>query len=181
VGLAISADGHRQLKGTDQMKKQILACALALMLLACGGANILAGFRVGFSIGKPIAQDLAAQHVISQAAADAVIADVDDGINDASKAEQCVSLAGSSKPAKARCYFTLAQDLRGILARHHIGGAAKLDQIAAIANSVITALEAYFHQVTGDQPMLTAGVKTDPDKALESAMKKAKADMDALK
>ena len=165
----------------------VATLVLSIVLQGCGGFDILAGARAGFAVAKPVIQSLVDQKVIPQNVATTAIADVDDSLNAIGRAQQAVQgipaglTKAEAKIAKARVDFQLAQDLRSILARHHLGGNPKLDQIAAIADSVITALEAYFHQVTGDQPMARAGRAIDPDKALEAAMRKAKADMDSLK
>lgn len=162
-------------------KKLLSVILLSVMMLGgCGG--ILAGVRTGWAVGRPIVDDLVAQQVISADTGAKIKVDIDDGIGSAERGEQCVkNVTGTGtekKIGKARCYFQVAKDGRAILARHHITGNAKLERYVAIIESVLTALEEYFRNVTGPQDMAGA---VDADKELEGKMKAAEAQLKALR
>lgn len=133
----------------------------SFLLMSCGGSNLIAGFRVAFAASKPFVQSLVSSGALTQARADAATKDIDDGIAAAARAETCdkaITVTGSAKRvAEGKCYFALAQDLRGILARHNIGNNPRLDQIAAIASGAIEAFEQFFTTVT------TGPAVTGPD------------------
>jgi hypothetical protein len=160
------------------MTRSLMAFILTVCMLsqaACGG-GLIDSFKAGFGATKPFIQTLVSQGVIDQAKADAAIADIDDSLNFASVAQACVEAAGSSKPVKAQCYLTLANNLRTVLQRHNIGGSPQLDRIAVIAAAAIVAFEAYNSRVTST----AKGMRADPDKQLEADMKAVKRDLDAL-
>lgn len=159
--------------------KKTYAFILAVCILsqvACGG-SLISSFKAGFAATKPFVQTLVSQGVISQVKADAAIRDIDDGINFASVAQVCISAAGSSRASKAKCYLTLATNLRTILQRHNIGGSVQLDRVAAIVEAAILAFEAYTSRVVNES-VSSDGV--DADKQLETDMKKVRADLKAL-
>lgn len=151
-------------------------------MLTCGG--LLASIRSGWASTKPFIQNLASQGVISQAKADLAIRDVDDILVAGTVAEQCVNSITSSgnekKIAKARCYFTFAQSFRVILQRHNIGGSAQLDKIALIGESFIVALEEYFRRATAKPGEVSAQDVSDPDKTLESEIKRQREELKAI-
>lgn len=164
-------------------KLNILTISLCLLLSACSG--LLDGIRSGWAGVKPFVQVLVTQQVITQEKANAAIRDIDDVLIKAGDAEQCIknitSEGNAKKVAKAQCYYTFAQDFRAILARHNIGGNPRLDQIAAIGQGFIMALEEYFHRVTGGPR--ARGMATpvaDPDKALEDAIKARREELKAI-
>jgi hypothetical protein len=159
--------------------KPSLAFILTVCILsqvACG-SNLIASFKAGFAATKPFIQTLVSQGVISQAKADAAIADVDSSLDFASVAQTCLSAAASDRGAKAQCYLTLANNLRTILARHNIGGSPQLDRIATIAESAILAFQAYFNRVNSRAVGRNA---VDADKQLEADLKAVRADLKAL-
>lgn len=162
------------------IKRSIMATTLAVCILfqvACG-PNLIAGFKAGFAATKPFVQTLVSQGVISQAKADAAIADVDSSLDFASTAQACLSGA-SDKPAKAQCYLTLANNLRTVLERHNIGGSPQLDRIATIAEAAILAFQNYFNRVV-PRPGVRASSKVDPDAQLKADLEAVRADLKAL-
>ena len=166
-------------------KQSLTALILCAILVSGCGSNLITTFRVAVASSRPFINSLVNSGVITQEKANSVLADINAGIDVASRGETCVKgITGSgndSKVAKAKCYFALAQDLRGILARHNIGGNAKLDQIASIVEGAIAAFEEYFRSVTGTQNSITAGGRAeDPDKTLEAKMKSMQAQMKAV-
>jgi hypothetical protein len=171
-----------------------LSSALTLLLIACQGMSLATGFRVGFEAAKPFAQSLVESHVLTQEQADAATADIGDGITIAQHAESCIGDAkalpkAQRRIADAKCYYLAAQDLRGILARHHLN-IGKLNQLSILINGAISAFEAYYaavvKQPSGDA--VTAGPSAadeaageQADKELEQSLKKINEQLKALK
>lgn len=148
----------------------IVIIVLCVLVTGCG---LLDNIRSGWAGTKPFISTLVTQQVITQEKATAAIRDVDDVLVQADVAERCVKSITSSgnekKIAKAHCYFAFAQSFRMVLARHNIGGSARLDQIAAIGEGFIMALEEYFRRVT-NPPQVRAGSSgspPDPDNRLK--------------
>lgn len=162
----------------QRITRTIVALALCVVIAGCG---LLDNIRSGWAGTKPFIQTLVTQQVITQEKANAAIRDVDDTLVQADVAERCVksitSDGNAKKVAKAHCYFSFAQSFRVILARRNIGGNARLDQIAAIGEGFILALEEYFRRVTASGRVADAG---NPDKALEDAVKARRAELKAI-
>lgn len=171
-------------------QKLVLSIALSVCLLvgSCGGSDALTGFKVAFASARPFIQNSLVQSgVISQQKADLAVADIEDGLGDATKAQQCVSaitVSGKAKTvAKAKCYYELAEGLRSVLARHNLGGVKQLDAIATIAEGAIAAFESYYASVNGTAKAAPAGAlrsnsvagtpisEGDADKQLENSLK----------
>lgn len=165
----------------QRITRTIFTIALCVLLAGCG---LLGSIRSGWSGTRPFIQTLVTQQVITQEKATAAIRDVDDVLAQADVAERCVDSITSSgnekKVAKAHCYFTFAQSFRTVLARHNIGGSPRLDQIAAIGEGFIIALEEYFHRVTSPAQMTQGGGTSDPDKLLEAAVKSRRTELRAI-
>jgi len=164
------------------------ALALVLTLTACSG-GLLTGFRVGMRVTLPFVATLVTEGVISQAIADAVTGDINDGIDAAVNCDQCLkaipsSVTGAAKQAaKAKCYLGLASALRSILNRHHIEGVEQLNRIARIIEAGISAFEEYARNVGPEASKArTESMSADPDKTLKDAIQKMKEDLrDATK
>jgi hypothetical protein len=134
------------------LKRLLIVPLLSLALLSAGcDPNLATGFKIGLSAAKPFVQSLVTSGVLTQGVADLATTDVTDGVNSAVRAETCLKAVTVTGPGKrvgnAKCYFALAQDLRVILARHNLGGAPLLDQIATIVTGAIEAFEAYYTSV----------------------------------
>lgn len=158
----------------------LAAIVIAALFFSACDPNLIGSFRAGFGATKPFIQTLVSQGVISQAKADSAIKDVDDGLDFAAAAQTCESAAGNSKPAKAQCYLTLANNLRSILERHNIGGSPQLDRIAAIAQAAVAAFEAYHRSVNATSRSVAETAGIDPDKQLQEDLKAVKKDLKAL-
>ncbi len=181
------------------IRRTKLACAslVLIALMACSSSDFITSFRVAFSASKPVIEQIAETGAISKAHMDAALADVDVSIEAAGRCQMCIAnitAAGTQKKIeKAKCYYQLAQDLRAVLDNHHFQGDKRLDQISAIAEGVISALEEYSAAVNG-APAGKAGksatrsdsgktitVTGDPDKELERKMDGFATQLKALK
>lgn len=159
----------------------LIVCAVT----SCGGSGLIKAFRAGFAASKPAIQSLV-PGTISQAKADVVVRDVDDGITAAERGEQCIKSIVETGPQKrigqARCYLALASDLRAILARHNIGGSSRLDQIASLIEAAIAAFEEFNRAVTfgsmASPPSEDAGKAAE--KVLEEKLKDVERRLKAL-
>ena len=174
-------------------KRFLIAPVLALVLTVAACTNgLLRSFRAGMAATPPFVAVLVAEGVISQSVANAVTADVNEGIDAAVACDRCLkaipaSAAGTAKQAaKAKCYVGLAGNLRSILNRHNIGGVEQLERIARIIESGIGAFEEYARDV-GQESLVAAvprrrgvakSVKSEnPDKTLEQSIKQMKDDL----
>lgn len=166
------------------MKQRKLILAPVILALLLSGCGLLDDFKAGWGVGKPLIQAAADQKLITQERADAAKRDVDEGLDKASIADKCDDISSdvtdnARKVAKGRCYFTLAKDLRVILARHNLGGTATLDRFVGLADALIAALEGYYHQVTNAaQGIVASGV--DPDKELQRKIEELKVKLKAI-
>lgn len=148
------------------LRKSLIALVLSCALFAAGcSPNLATGFKIGLAASKPFVQSLVTSGVLTQGAADTATHDLGDGIDSATRGQNCLKLAKTSatgparRVANGRCYFTLAQELRVILARHGFAGAPQLDQIATIVQGAIEAFEAYNQAVVSSPPATRGRVR----------------------
>lgn len=163
----------------SSIAKRLGVLVLSVMFFtAC--PSLAQNFRVGLAAAKPFVQSLVPAF-ITQAQADLATTDVGDGIEAVIKTEQClkaITVTGAAKRvAKAQCYYTTAQDLKVILARHNLDS-PKLNQIATIVQAAISAFEAYYSQVNDETLSDDGGESADQE--LDRKMKDVKRQLDAL-
>lgn len=163
---------------------RIIVISLCLTMAGCS-AGLMRAFRVGLSPAPAFVASLVAEGVITQAVASIVTADINDIINAAVNGDRCLKAIPSSvtgKPkqaAKAKCYVALAGDLKGILARHNIGGVEQLSRIARIIEAGIAAFEEYSRDI-GEGAMaesMSTKPAENPDKKLEKSIKQFKGEL----
>lgn len=175
-------------------KRKLGILVLCLVLTACDG--LVGGFKAGLAASKPFVQSLVDSGAIPQTAANLAIADLTEGANDLTTAQQCLDQAkplagGAKRVAKAKCYYSAAQSLRQILARHNFDANAKLTRISTIVAGAIEAFEAYYTTVTTSTEAVgpTGGITStgadgisgeNADKELEARLKEAKRQLEEL-
>lgn len=164
---------------THRFTSLVLIVAMTLLLTAC--PNPASSFKAGFNATRPFVQSLVNSRVITQAQADRATGDISNGVDAAVVCENCLKAITSDGPAKkvakGRCYLTLANSLRGILARRNFAVNARLDQIALLVDGAIAAFEGYYQGTVGEG---TADVGEDNDKALAAKLKVLEQRMKAL-
>lgn len=171
-----------------------LILALSGILIACD--SLVSGFKAGLAASKPFVQSLVDSGSISSGEASNVTQDLTDGVSSLDRADLCLNQiknlsGGAKRTAKAKCYFTAAQDLRGILARRNFDVHEQLTRYSTIVSGAIEAFESYYAsvttgvEVTGPDGGITHtgadGISGEnADKELERSLKEQKKELDAL-
>lgn len=151
--------------------------SFAAISLACE-TNLAIALRVGLAATPAAVQSLV-PHTISQAKADIIKRDTNDGVQAAIRCNDCIKAIPGGKSsverrvAKARCYSALAVDVRAIAGRHNLGGHPIIDSILVFFNSTADALEEYCRAVNCDAAgeQMDAAFADNPDKELERRLK----------
>lgn len=130
-----------------------IAGLILCVLFFVGCDSLIGGFKAAFNASKTIVQSLVDTHVVTQTQANSVTTDIGDGVNAASRGEQCIktipaSVTGNPKRVeKAKCYLQVGTDLRAVLERHNLTGNDWFDRIRLIAEGAIAAFEGYYSSV----------------------------------
>ncbi len=168
-----------------------LLISLSLLLTGCE-TNLVTGFRIGLAATTPFVTSLVKSGALTQPETNLATQDLNDGVDSLARAETCLDQTkplsgGSKRVAKAKCYFQAAQDIRSILARHHLDGNQELNRIQVIAQGAIDAFEAYYAAVNPESKPVAVQAEAVPssagdeaDKELERTMKKLEKDMKEL-
>lgn len=159
-----------------------LTLILSLLTQCCGGFSETKEFRLTAIGFKVVVQGLV-PNVLTQAKADIIKRDFDDSANATIRADTCLAGAtGDQKEIKrAQCFLTLANDLRVILAHHHIAGHPTLDMIAEIIQAAIDAFREFHDAVVPAPGAFKGGDVGTAEKELENKLIELKKRADSLK
>lgn len=133
--------------------------ALTLLLQSCGG-GLLTTFRLALASSAPLVNSLVATGVLKQSQAGPIIADFTDGAQAGLTLERELKGCGADRACKLDAAQKAEQGFRAIVSRHHFAANARIQQIADIADGILSSL-VIFYGGGGANATVTAAPLTD--------------------
>ena len=133
-------------------KRNLIAAALLVVLIACGDSGLIKSFRVALASSGPLVNSLAASGVIPQSKATAIITDFNDGAgcaltlqnefnaipDDISEREQTAQKLNASVRG-LRCWRT-------IIDRQNFAAHVRVKQAADIAEGILASMVVFYSE-----------------------------------